>query len=296
MKKWTISAIVYLLVVIGGYNIYAAVADDQPAENESAHNTAENEHGTDKQDEAQGGETDSHVHEGTNEETNNNEDDHGDNHSESGNSDVATEIEVNNGEITIEIKDKNGEPVEELEVNHEKLLHLIIVDDHLDQYYHLHPDQVSPGIFTVNHELEDGSYKAFIDIKPKNASYHVSPLAFTIGEVDSHGHGTLQADTNYIKTVDGVTTTLSPSSLKTGEHVTLEFDVETENLEPYLGAMGHVVILDEQANEYLHVHPASESATIFETEFANPGMYKIWAEFKVDGKVIVYPYVLKIVE
>jgi hypothetical protein len=53
--------------------------------------------------------------------------------------------------------------------------------------------------------------------------------------------------------------------------------------------MGHVVILDENAQDFLHVHPANDREPIFETQFKQPGIYKIWAEFKQNGKVRAFP-------
>jgi hypothetical protein len=76
--------------------------------------------------------------------------------------------------------------------------------------------------------------------------------------------------------------------------VTLSFSLDKTKLEPYLGAAGHVVILDEKGEHYLHVHPVKENETVFQTEFDRPGVYKIWAEFKQNGKVRVFPFVVEV--
>ncbi|MED4785167.1 hypothetical protein [Brevibacillus choshinensis] len=76
--------------------------------------------------------------------------------------------------------------------------------------------------------------------------------------------------------------------------MTVTFDLVKTNLTPYLGALGHVVILDESAQQYLHVHPAHQEEAIFETQFEQPGLYKIWAEFKQNGKVRAFPFVVQI--
>ena len=51
------------------------------------------------------------------------------------------------------------------------------------------------------------------------------------------------------------------------------------NLQPYLGAVGHVVILDEKADQYLHVHPVDEKSSgpeaKFKTSFPKSGIYKV---------------------
>jgi len=72
------------------------------------------------------------------------------------------------------------------------------------------------------------------------------------------------------------------------------FELDKTNLTPYFRAMGHVVILDESAQNFLHVHPLNDQEPIFETEFQKPGIYKIWAEFKQNGKVRAFPFVVEI--
>lgn len=272
MKKWAISAIVYLLVVIGGYLTYDQFFNKPSAEKkhkeESSHVTATEE-------------SESHGHE------------EGDTDEAAGA--VKTIFNFDKGKITIALKDDNGNPVKDLAVNHEKLLHLIVVNEDLDQYYHLHPDKVGEGEFELaNQPLSEGSYKAFIDIKPETLNYEVSPVNFQVGDDASHGHADLSADNDLIQTVDGETVELDISSFESGADVSLSFKLDESKLEQYLGAAGHVVILDEKADNFLHVHPLNETKPIFETHFDQPGIYKLWAEFKQDGKVRVFPFVIEI--
>lgn len=275
MKKWAISAIVYLLIVIFAYTAYDKFSDKEVEHSEAnSHETAANTEGHGHK-EATGG----HEHEGGEVKT----------------GEVKTTFLYKDGKITIVLNDANGKPVDDLEVNHEKLLHLIVVDEHLDQYLHLHPEKVGAGKFELSQELQDGAYKAFIDIKPEKLNYHVTPVAFTVGEQqDSHSHNQLKVDENFVKTIDGKTAEMVVSSFEAKRSVILSFKVDETSLEPYLGAAGHVVILNETANQYLHVHPQNETKPVFETQFDQPGKYKIWAEFKQDGKVRVFSYVIEI--
>jgi hypothetical protein len=279
MRKWVISAIIYLLVVVAGYSVYANLTDEEEAVD--AHQQAENH---------EAAEHTNGQHEATHKEDH---EDHGDHAAME--SEVTPKVDVTNTEVIIKLKDQQGHPVSDLEVNHEKLLHLIVVDDYLEKYVHLHPDQEKPGTFKVSHSLPKGSYKAFIDIKPKNLAYAVKPVPFTIGEEEKkHAHPQLTPDTELEKEVDGYKVTLKPSGLQAGKDITLTFNLHEKQAEPYLGAMGHVVILDESGEKYLHVHPANENKTIFETSFDQPGIYKIWAEFKQDGNVRVFPFVVEV--
>lgn len=272
MKKWLISAIVYLLIVIGVYAAWQSISGEnaasEQAEQHSQHTaTTEGEH----------------AHEG-----------HDDQQQQA--SEVKSTVEYKDGKLYIRLTDSSNQPVNDLEINHEKLMHFIIVSEDLQQYYHVHPTKAGDGKFEVALPLQEGTYKAFIDIKPKDLTYHVEPVVVQVGNTADHHHETaLTPETQFTKTMDGKTVTMKPGSFKAGEPITLSFSFTDGTVpEPYLGALGHVVILDEQGETYVHVHPASHTDTKFETTFAKPGIYKIWAEFQFQGKVITYPFTVKV--
>lgn len=81
---------------------------------------------------------------------------------------------------------------------------------------------------------------------------------------------------------------------KVNEPVTLSFELDQTNLQPYLGAIGHNVILNKEATDYIHVHPANDNEPIFETQFEQAGTYKIWAECKQNGIVRAFPFGVEI--
>ncbi|PAE44020.1 hypothetical protein [Bacillus sp. 7884-1] len=270
MKKWAITALVYLLVVVGGYYVYASFAEIEfHNETKAPHNKeAESSHGQEHEE-------------------------NGDNHNSE--SEVIPTLQVENGELIITLTDLAGNPVSELEVNHEKLLHLIVVSTDLKEYQHLHPQTNEPGVFKVAHSLQAGEYKAFVDIKPTGKTYEVAPISFMVGENhNEHEEDSLTVDTELTKEAGGHTVKLLPSSLKVNEDIQLTFDLGGDTPEQYLGALGHVVILDQKGDNYIHVHPLEGNEPVFATKFTEPGVYKIWAEFKFSGQVFVYPYVVEI--
>lgn len=289
MKKWALSAIVYLLVIVGGYHVYVSVAGVAPEE--ANHAAVDEQHNT-KTELSEEVKEDAHT-EGHTEGT---EESHGDGHSEDGgNSDVLPLIHDENGNLVIRLKDQMNHPVSELEVNHEKLMHLIVVSSDLKEYNHLHPVSEEPGVFKTPHTLKDGEYKIFVDIKPKKLAYEVQPITFIIGNPsEEHDHGTLEPDTSLVKQTGDYTVALKPTSFNANEEIQLNFDLNGETPEQHLGALGHVVILDEKADNYIHVHPLHGDEPIFETKFTKPGLYKVWAEFKFNGVVNVFPYVIEI--
>lgn len=264
LKKWAISAAIYLIVVLAGYYIYDNLNGEQnQALSETMAASEEEQHGHD-------------------------------NSSRPEKSEVKPTIAYKDQLLSIDLRDLSGNPVTELVLNHEKLLHLIIVDEQLDRYYHLHPEYKGEGRFELATTLPEGSYKAFIDIKPADLDYIVEPLVLKVGEANNGDRvEPLKLDTELTKTINGHTITLNPVTFETGKELTLDFDIPNVQIEPYLGAMGHVVILDEAAEKYIHVHP-HDNDTVFETEFDTPGIYKLWAEFKINGEVNVYPFVFEV--
>ena len=70
------------------------------------------------------------------------------------------------------------------------------------------------------------------------------------------------------------------------------------DLQPYLGAMGHLVIISADGREYVHAHPLSEAKTApdgaveFAAHFPKSGIYKAWGQFQRDGSVFTVPFVL----
>ena len=89
-------------------------------------------------------------------------------------------------------------------------------------------------------------------------------------------------------------------------------DVKTKKpvttLKPYLGAFGHVVMINTQTFDYLHVHPTNLTALLPdqnggpEVAFMplglyspiKPGLYKVFAQFNPDNKLILTDFVVKI--
>ncbi len=215
-------------------------------------------------------------------------------HSTHGVSEVYPDVSYTNGELVIQLKVKDGK-IPELKVSHEKIMHLIVMSADLNDYYHLHPEKKDNGKYVQKIDLPTNNYKVFVDINPKDMNYVVEPVDLTVGETDQGSmKNELIADTDYTKTIKGQTVELTTDSLEVNKEVTFSFDGKDAKPEPYLGALGHVVITDEIGERFIHVHPRSENETVFITQFDERGMYKMWAEFKLDGEVIVYPFVLEV--
>lgn len=218
---------------------------------------------------------------------------HHNHHHHQGESEITPVVSYDQGKLTIEIKDNNGY-IPELQTSHEKHMHLIIMSSDLQDYYHLHPEKHTEGVYVQKVDLPEGNYNAFVDINPKNHNYAVTPIHLKVGSVADEQINKLKVDTKLTKTVKGKTVELITDSIKVNKEVTFTFDVKGNTPEPYLGALGHVVITDEKGHQFIHVHPLSVNETTFVTQFDERGIYKMWVEFKFDGTVHAYPFVIEV--
>ncbi len=197
--------------------------------------------------------------------------------------------------LYLHLTDKEGN-APQLAVSHEKILHLMIVSADLEQYYHLHPIDKGNGHFQQEISLEDGLYKIIVDVNPINLGYQVTPIDLHVGYNHAHAHAENQLEVDEVlsKTIDNITVELTIDSLVANQPTTLTYQIKGGEPEPYLGALGHVVIFDDNITKFIHVHPSFDDQTIFETQFNEPGIYKIWSEFKFGKKVNTYSFVIRV--
>lgn len=207
--------------------------------------------------------------------------------------------------IRIQIQDVDGKPIDKLDVNHEKLLHLIVVSKDLSYFDHIHPDYKGGGVFEIAHAFPaGGEYKLIADYKPTGGESTTKTEWIHVDGTQSQPVA-LVPDQKHSKVVDGVEVTLENDHPKAGEDFDLNFkltDAQTgepiTDLQPYLGAVGHVVIISEDTEEYLHVHPVDEKAkgpdAQFMTNFPSKGIYKIWGQFQRNGKTFVSAFTVNV--
>ena len=225
--------------------------------------------------------------------------------------------------FTIKIVAFDGRPIHDYEVVHEKLLHMIIVSSDFKDFYHIHPEYQPDGSFIGAQALPAGTYRFWADVRPKGGAGQALSDTFTVGE-QPHKWATLTPDNQFTKESEGVQITLdSPHDLKAGEMTMLNYELKdvatgkiVTDLEPYLGAMGHLVIVSEDTKDFLHAHPlggkpdkhafemdmsmmnmnmAPEPGSVmFHTQFPHPGRYKAWPQFKRGGKIVVVSFILDV--
>jgi len=213
------------------------------------------------------------------------------------------------------IVDDMGNTVKDFAVTHTKIMHVIVVRKDLSEFQHVHPDfNATTGEFTLPDLVfpSDGEYRIFADFAPTSAPMGPDGilLAVTLDEDVQVGDMAKYVPQQIgsgerTNTFDGYAVTLAtaPQELVAGQMAHLEFTIEQNgkkvtDLEQYLGALGHSVILKEGTLDFLHVHPLEQTAqsgtVTFMATFPEAGKYKVFTQFQRAGKVFTTDFVVSV--
>ena len=197
--------------------------------------------------------------------------------------------------VSFVIEGPDGRPVKAYDVDHGKQLHLIAVRRDLTGFQHVHPELGSGGTWSTALDLTPGAWRLFADFNPTGG------VGLTLGaDLSVAGDYQPRRASGQVRTdrVDGYTVTLA-GNLVPGADSELVLTVERDgrpvtDLQPYLGAYGHLVALREGDLAYLHVHPdgapgdgstPSGPEVVFEAEVPSAGDYRLFLDFRHEGVV-----------
>jgi hypothetical protein len=193
-------------------------------------------------------------------------------------------------ELRFRIVDERGATVRDFDVEHTKRMHVIVARRDLATFQHLHPTMGADGTWTTPLRLDDaGSYRVFADFS------HDGEPATLAADLRVDGDAALEplpAPAAIAKSDGGYDVKLDAGDARAGEESELSFTI-TKNgspvrVEPYLGADGHLVALRDGDLAFLHVHPSEHAegdAVEFETTFPTTGRYRLFLQFKHEGRV-----------
>ncbi|WP_236073125.1 hypothetical protein [Streptomyces tardus] len=207
--------------------------------------------------------------------------------------------EQKESELRFRIRDRGGEPLTSYAVEHGRELHLILVDRDLDTFRHLHPARAADGTWSTDVSLpQAGSYRLFADFRPDRKGAEPLTLGADLAVAGAYEPVALPEQSavfalkdGYRVALDGKLTPGRPEQLtlrvsKDGEQVT--------DLQPHLGAYGHLVALRVGDLAYLHVHPEGEPgdgrteagpAISFSATAPSAGAYRLFLDFRHEGTV-----------
>jgi hypothetical protein len=184
--------------------------------------------------------------------------------------------------VSFQVQDSDGTPVTSYDVEHEKRLHLIVLGTQsLTDFQHVHPTYAADGTWTARLRLAPGtSYRVYADGSTGGTDFLATAEIFVNGPGVFHGPVPTPAMRDRVA---GLTVDLSQGDGTATLRVT--DNGEPVELEPYLGALGHLVVIRVDDLSYLHVHPEQGDAPEFAVSGLAPGRYRYFFDFQVDGVV-----------
>jgi Cu+-exporting ATPase len=220
--------------------------------------------------------------------------------------------------VTVTVRDaETGQRVEDLVRTHQVWMHLILTRADLGTFAHIHPQPTAtPGVFTVAATFPTGgTYTAHLEFRRRGQMTDVlatsqltvagrvpAPVAPPASDVRSQVRHGIRVDLHG----DAVLTDQSDLHFEFTDAATGD---PVSDLQPYLGAAGHVAVIAADGSSFAHRHAETLDdkdrpvlavpGTRFgpdlglHVRFDQPGAYRLFAQFRLaDGRVITAPFVV----
>lgn len=189
--------------------------------------------------------------------------------------------------VVFTVADRDGSPLRRYDPTHERDLHLIMVRHDFTGFRHLHPRQGADGAWSTTAPLTTGRWRVVADFAPAG---HEPVVLGTDLEVTGEPVATTTPPVSVVARTAGYTVTLT-GDLIAGSTSPLRFAVTRQgrpvtDLQPYLGAAGHLVALREDDRSYLHVHSGRAVGGLrFAVDVPAADRYHLYLDFRHDGAV-----------
>ncbi|WP_410816882.1 copper resistance protein CopC [Micromonospora sp. 050-3] len=187
------------------------------------------------------------------------------------------------------------QPATTFAVVHDKPLHLIVVGRDLTGYQHLHPTMAPDGTWSVPLTLaRPGGYRVFADFSVTAADGKQQPLVLGVDHIVPGAHSPTALPPAQAQATAGPYAVSMTGTPTVGVTAPIHFQVNGADtatpaqLERYLGAYGHLVVVREGDLGYVHVHPEQElvDGTVkFWLTAPSSGRYRAFFDFQVAGTV-----------
>lgn len=173
---------------------------------------------------------------------------------------------------------KDGKSVRDFEVIHEKLFHLFIVSSDAAVFAHEHPIKRFGPEFDLEWTFpKPGMYRLLCDYFPLGATPQLTVKTIFVAEGPGSAISALPSNTK-------VSLASEPAVPVAGMRTQLHFHLQPGNdLVPWLGAWGHILVASEDMVDLIHTHPfiaEGDDQMQFNVIFPRAGKYRMWVQFE----------------
>lgn len=212
----------------------------------------------------------------------------------------------------------SGSVVRDFATVHDKRFHLFVVSQDLEHYAHVHPEQGPDGSWGLEVRLpKPGYYKLYSDFLPMGGTPQVIALPLvTAGApgdlASSSAH--LVPDRELTKAFGDmrVRLVLPDDPLVAGREEAFALyltDRRTgepvSDIEPYLAAWGHSLLISEDTLAVVHAHPVEfvpendpsargGPVLTFRALFPKAGNYRLWTQIQRKGEIVTAMYTVRV--
>jgi hypothetical protein len=185
-----------------------------------------------------------------------------------------------------------------------------LVSKDLSWFAHEHPELQPDGSFRLEQRFPfGGEFLLFADLSPKDAGMQVFRLPQTV-QGDAGRATPLVENASVAREFDGylIGLRLTPNPPRPNDHAQLTFTLTkdgkpVDDLDLFLGAIGHCIIIHEDTEMFIHTHPVQLTAAApppggptvtFHACLPKSGLYKAWGQFNHQGKIITADFVFRV--
>ena len=181
-----------------------------------------------------------------------------------------------------------------LAVVHEKKMHVIIVSKDLSEFFHQHPTFTAQGRYDVPFTFKTGGdFVVYEDYTPVGEGHQLGRQVVSVAGPAKKPVVFKQDAMRWSK--DGYEAVLSfDKPVQVGQPLFVQVKVTkggqpVTDLENYLGALGHMVVISQDTKQYLHVHPQDQTdkgpVIGFHTNFDKAGLYRVFLQINHGGQI-----------
>jgi len=203
---------------------------------------------------------------------------------------------------------KSNEVVTAFDIAHERNFHLLLASKDFEWFLHEHPEMAADGTWTVQVPFPaGGDYFVYGDVAPAGKGSMILANGLKVAGAKP----TWKVDwTPKAEAADADIAGRIGGKLPIGEMTTLAVKLTdaasgqpVTDLQPYLGAAGHLMIFSADGATTVHSHPADDEETKklvgqgtvrFLARFPKAGKYRAFAQFQRGGQVRTLKFTLEV--
>jgi hypothetical protein len=219
-------------------------------------------------------------------------------------------------ELELRVRLENSPDLREVtdfDLVHERPMHLFLVRKDLAYFAHEHPEMSSPGVFRLRYRFPaPGEYRLFADVAPRDAGSQVVAATLRVqpGAGDTPAPSPMPTGPVLSAQSGDVRVQIEPpeGGVPAGKTVVVRASLRdakgrpVTDLEPWLGAIAHLLLVHQDAQTFAHAHPDERDPALgrdgqipFLVRLPKPGLYRGWLQFQRGGRVITEEIALEAV-